>query len=374
MQNDRDQVFLAEALKLAKEGLYTTHPNPRVGCLLVKDDAVIGRGYHAKAGEAHAEVIALKEAGANAKGATAYVTLEPCSFHGRTPACANALIEAGVKRVVAAMTDPHPRNKGNGFDMLEAAGVEVVRDAANDAARALNPGHVSLHERGRPFVRIKLAATLDGRTALNNGDSKWITGSAARQDVQKLRARSSVLITGAGTVLADDPALTIRDASIAPHMPEAWVTRPRPVYVLDTSGRVPKSAKLWANPEARQVLAAGMVHERGIGLRTNEAGRVDLKALLEHCAEAELGEVLFECGPTLAGSVIASGLWDELILYLAPKLMGPGRSLLHSREIDNMVDLVTHEIVSVSQLDNDLRVIVRPGSQTQPATCDRLAV
>ena len=374
MRNDLDQVFLAEALKLAEEGLYTTHPNPRVGCLLVKDAAVIGRGYHAKAGEAHAEVLALKEAGVKAQGATAYVTLEPCSFHGRTPACASALIEAGVKRVVAAMTDPHPRNKGNGFDMLEAAGVEVVRDAANDAARALNPGHVSLHERGRPFVRIKLAATLDGRTALNNGDSKWITGSAARQDVQKLRARSSVLITGAGTVLADDPALTIRDASIAPHMPEAWVTRPRPVYVLDTSGRVPKSAKLWANPEARQVLAAGMVHERGIGLRTNEAGRVDLKALLEHCAEAELGEVLFECGPTLAGSVIASGLWDELILYLAPKLMGPGRSLLHSREIDNMVDLVTHEIVSVSQLDNDLRVIVRPGSQTQPANCDRLAV
>ena len=374
MRNDLDQAFLAEALKLAEEGLYTTHPNPRVGCLLVKDAAVIGRGYHAKAGEAHAEVLALKEAGVKAQGATAYVTLEPCSFHGRTPACASALIEAGVKRVVAAMTDPHPRNKGNGFDMLEAAGVEVVRDAANDAARALNPGHVSLHERGRPFVRIKLAATLDGRTALNNGDSKWITGSAARQDVQKLRARSSVLITGAGTVLADDPALTIRDASIAPHMPEAWVTRPRPVYVLDTSGRVPKSAKLWANPEARQVLAAGMVHERGIGLRMNEAGRVDLKALLEHCAEAELGEVLFECGPTLAGSVIASGLWDELILYLAPKLMGPGRSLLHSREIDNMVDLVTHEIVSVSQLDNDLRVIVRPGSQTQPANCDRLAV
>jgi len=148
VQKDRDQIFLAEALKLAKEGLYTTHPNPRVGCLLVKDDAVIGRGYHAKAGEAHAEVIALKEAGANAKGATAYVTLEPCSFHGRTPACANALIEAGVKRVVAAMTDPHPRNQGNGFDMLEAAGVEVVRDAASDAARALNPGHVSLHERG----------------------------------------------------------------------------------------------------------------------------------------------------------------------------------------------------------------------------------
>ena len=363
MQNDRDQAFLAEALKLAEEGLYTTHPNPRVGCLLVKDDAVIGRGYHAKAGEAHAEVLALKEAGVKARGATAYVTLEPCSFHGRTPACASALIEAGVKRVVAAMTDPHPLNKGNGFDMLEAAGVEVVRDAANGAARALNPGHVSLHERGRPFVRIKLAATLDGRTALNNGDSRWITGQAARQDVQKLRARSSVLITGAGTVLADDPALTVRDASIAPHAPEAWVTRPRPVYVLDTSGRVSKGAKVWANPEARQVLAGGMVHEKGIGLRTNEAGRVDLEALLEHCAEAELGEVLFECGPTLAESVIASGLWDELILYLAPKLMGPGRSLLHSREIDNMGDLVTHEIVSVSQLDNDLRVIVRPGSQ-----------
>ena len=361
MQNDRDQVFLAEALKLAKEGLYTTHPNPRVGCLLVKDDAVIGRGYHAKAGEAHAEVIALKEAGANAKGATAYVTLEPCSFHGRTPACANALIEAGVKRVVAAMTDPHPRNQGNGFDMLEAAGVEVVRDAASDAARALNPGHVSLHERGRPFVRIKLAATLDGRTALNNGHSQWITGPAARQDVQKWRARSAVLITGAGTVLADDPALSVRDASIAPHLPEAWVTRPRPVFVLDTSGRVPMSAKLWANPEARRVLAKGRTDERGIALRTNEAGRVDLNALLEHCAEAELGEVLFECGPTLAGSVIASGLWDELILYLAPKLMGPGRSLLHSPEIDNMGDLAAHEIVSVSQLDQDLRVIVRPG-------------
>ena len=170
-----------------------------------------------------------------------------------------------------------------------------------------------------------------------------------------------MLITGAGTVLADDPALSVRDASIAPHLPEAWVTRPRPVFVLDASGRVPMSAKLWANPEARRVLAKGTTDERGIALRTNEAGRVDLSALLEHCAEAELSEVLFECGPTLAGSVIASGLWDELILYLAPKLMGPGRSLLHSPEIDNMGDLAAHEIVSVSQLDQDLRVIVRPG-------------
>ena len=366
MLKNLDRQFLARALRLAEKGLFTTDPNPRVGCVLVKGSSVVGEGFHVKAGDPHAEALALAQAGPEAKGATAFVTLEPCSYHGRTPSCAAALIEAGVKRVVAAMTDPHPRNSGQGFDMLEQAGIEVERDADPEGAQRLNPGHVSLHQRGRPYVRVKLAATLDGRTSLLNGESRWITGPAARRDVQKWRARSSALITGIGTILSDDPALTVRDATIGPHLDPDWLMRPRPVWVLDSKGRTPSDAKVWNNPKTEIVHGATASAERGIVCALDESGYVDLGALLKRCAAREMSEVFFECGPTLAGSVIKSGLWDELILYLAPKLMGPGKSLLHWPEIDNMSALAEHEIVSVRQLGPDLRLIIKPKGPIEP--------
>lgn len=364
MLKNLDRHYLARALRLAEKGLFTTDPNPRVGCVLVQGEVVVGEGFHLKAGEPHAEALALAQAGSAARGATAYVTLEPCSYHGRTPSCAEALISAGVNRVVAAMTDPHPRNRGQGFDMLEQAGIEVERDADPTSARLLNPGHVTLHELGRPYVRVKLAATLDGRTSLMNGQSQWITGAAARRDVQKWRARSSALITGVGTILADDPTLTVRDTSIGPDVDPDWLTRPRPVWVLDPQQRTPSRAKVWNNPMAAIVHAENDKTqesiERSVSCVLNEARRIDLEALLALCASREMKEVLFECGPTLAGSVIQSGLWDELILYLAPKLMGPGQSLLHWPEIDNMSALAEHEIASVRQLGPDLRLIIKP--------------
>ena len=206
-----DAAYLARALRIAERGIFTTHPNPRVGCVLVKEDRIVGEGYHFKAGDDHAEGSALKVAGHDARGATAYVTLEPCSFTGRTPSCAAALVAAGVSRVVVAMIDPDPRNAGAGLQMLRDAGVEVITPLMEDSARALNPGHVKRHETGVPYIRLKLAMSLDGKTALRNGESHWITGNEARRDVQRLRAASSAIVTGVQTVINDDPMLTVRD-------------------------------------------------------------------------------------------------------------------------------------------------------------------
>lgn len=227
-----DQAFLAQAFRLAQQGRFTTDPNPRVGCVLVRDGRVIGEGFHQMAGGPHAEAEALANATESVIGATAYVTLEPCSYHGRTPSCADALIKAGVTRVVAAAPDPHPRNRGAGFDLLEAAGIEVIRDGDQAGARALNPGHEKTHTQGRPYVRLKLAATMDGFTGLPNGQSQWITSPAARLEVQRLRAQSSAIVTGANTVLSDDPELTVRDPRIDPLYSDLILARPKPVYEI----------------------------------------------------------------------------------------------------------------------------------------------
>ncbi|MBD3646612.1 MAG: bifunctional diaminohydroxyphosphoribosylaminopyrimidine deaminase/5-amino-6-(5-phosphoribosylamino)uracil reductase RibD, partial [Pseudomonadales bacterium] len=332
---------MAEALRLAALGRWTTHPNPRVGCVIVRNDCIVGRGYHIQAGEGHAEVNAIRDAGEGARGATAYISMEPCSFEGRTPACTGALIEAGVSRVVAGMMDPDPRVAGNGFRILEQAGIQVTWPVMEASAMALNPGFIKRNRSGLPWVRIKLAMTLDGKTALANGDSKWITGPEARRDVQRLRAASSAIVTGVRTVIDDDPALTVRPEELdVPHGDLAARIR-RPVVVLDPGLRIPREAKILANPDV--ILACrddvGRKSETAelLPLPATSTGRLDLEALLRELAARECNEVLFECGATLAGAVVASGLADEIILYAAPRLMGAGaQSLLALPAIDSM--------------------------------------
>ena len=357
-----DREYLARAFVLASQGRYTTDPNPRVGCVLVKHGRVIGEGYHQLAGGPHAEAQALNQVEGSAEGATAYVTLEPCSYHGRTPSCAAALIEAGVVRVVAAAEDPHPRNRGAGFELLEAAGIEVVRALDPDAAEALNPGHLKCHAHNRPYVRLKLAATMDGLTALPNGESQWITSAAARLDVQRLRAQSSAVVTGANTVLDDDPELTVRDPDIDPRFSSLILSRARPVYVLDSNARTTRDARVYANPQARQVCGvhARSDHPQSMRINTNPAGRIDLSEFFAKLAAEGVLEVLVESGAVLAGAVLEAGLVDELVLYMAPKLMGVGRPLLQLPELDKMSDLKNFEITEHRRIGPDLKLVLKP--------------
>jgi diaminohydroxyphosphoribosylaminopyrimidine deaminase/5-amino-6-(5-phosphoribosylamino)uracil reductase len=359
-----DQYFLAQAFTLARRGIYTTDPNPRVGCVIVRDGQIIGEGFHQSAGQDHAEVVAIDKADGDVKGATVYVTLEPCSYFGRTPACAKMLVEKGIKRVVSADYDPHPLNAGQGYAILEAAGIEVVRQANPESALQLNPGHYKSHQQGLPFVRLKMACTLDGHTALADGSSKWITSASARLDVQRLRARSSCIVTGIETILQDDPALTVREPNIDPHAGDLAINRKRPVYILDSHLRTPMSARVLAHPDARIVCGhkLGQDQARVIGASLNEDGRICLKRFLQELSEQGALEVLFECGPTLGGALIDSGLCDELIIYMAPKLMGSGRPLLQLPEIANMSALRTFSFDDVRSIGSDLRLILKPGS------------
>lgn len=361
-----DAYFLGEALRLAEKGLYTTDPNPRVGCVLVNDSRIVGKGYHLTVGGAHAEANALKEAGSASSGATAYVTLEPCSFHGRTPSCAKALIKAGVKRVVAAMADPHEKNAGKGFKMLRDAGIEVRTPLLEASARKLNPGHSKRHEIGMPFVRLKLAMSLDGKTALANGESQWITGSQARQDVQRLRARSSAIVTGVQTVVDDNPMLNVRAGELDTEHADLAASRKRPVYILDPGLRVPRNARLVKNPDNVLVCLSGMSGNTSIGARILHAEgdinkRIHLARFLEHLANDDCNEVLFECGATLAGALVEQNLWDELVVYIAPKIMGSSaRSLLQMAEIDSMGDLFNMNITDIRFVGDDIRITAVP--------------
>ncbi len=362
----KDEYYLSQAIRLAEKGLYTADPNPRVGCVLVKDDKVIGSGYHQTTGEGHAEANALAQAGAIASGSTAFVTLEPCSYHGRTPSCAQALIDAGVARVVAAMEDPHRKNAGKGFEMLRAAGIAVVTPLLADSASALNPGHIKRNLTGLPYVRLKLAMSLDGKTALSNGQSQWITGPQARADVQKLRARSSVIVTGVQTVIDDDPELRVRPKEIPVEQAALAAQRIRPVYVLDSRSRTPVESRVARRTENVIVCVQG--HSSGasygcgrLELASDSEGRVSLEALLRHLGLKDSNEVLFECGATLAGSLVAEKLCDELIVYIAPKIMGSSsRSLLNVPEIDNMGNLYHMKVVDMRMLGGDIRLTLVP--------------
>lgn len=359
---------MAEAIRLAARGIYSTHPNPSVGCVIVSQGEVVGRGWHRQAGGPHAEVFALREAGERARGAEVYVTLEPCSHQGRTPPCADALIAAGVKRVVAAMQDPHPRVAGQGLERLSAAGIEVATGLLEAQARALNPGFITRLERGRPWVRLKLAASLDGRTAMACGESRWITGAAARQDVQRLRARSSAIVTGVATVLADDPAMNVRlDAQ------QLCGVEPlrQPVrVVMDSQLRMPPKAKMLSLPGETLVLTANgnrdawrALQAAGaeVALVKDNGGRLDPVAVLELLAQREINEVLLECGPTLAGSFMAAGLVDELLVYVAPHVMGDtARGLFRLPGLSHMQDRIELEWLDVRRVGEDLRLTARP--------------
>ncbi|MEX0943075.1 MAG: bifunctional diaminohydroxyphosphoribosylaminopyrimidine deaminase/5-amino-6-(5-phosphoribosylamino)uracil reductase RibD [Pseudomonadales bacterium] len=364
MMAPTDVVFMAQALRLAEKGRYSTHPNPRVGCVIVKDDRVVGRGFHLKAGDGHAEANALAEAGNAARGSTVYCTLEPCSFHGRTPSCAESLATAGVARVVAAMVDPDPRNAGKGLDILRCAGIEVDYPLLAPSAAALNRGHVKRHKTGLPYVRLKLAMSLDGKTALENGQSKWITGGAARRDVQKLRAMSAALVTGVQTVNDDDPSLTVRADELEVEYASVSAEVARPIFILDPGARINPGARILDNPDTVLVCLPGTETElscQRVSVPDDGSGRIHLLALLKLLAAREYSEILIECGASLAGQMVAQGLVDELIVYAAPSFLGAdARSLLNIEKIDNMHDRIVIGIQDVRQIGEDIRITCVP--------------
>ncbi|WP_028919861.1 bifunctional diaminohydroxyphosphoribosylaminopyrimidine deaminase/5-amino-6-(5-phosphoribosylamino)uracil reductase RibD [Pseudoxanthomonas suwonensis] len=355
----RDQELMARALQLAARGLWTARPNPMVGCVIARDGEIVGEGWHPRTGEPHAEVFALRDAGERARGATAYVTLEPCAHHGRTPPCADALVAAGVARVVAAMRDPFPRVDGAGFARLRAAGIEVASGLLEDEARELNRGFLSRVQRGRPWLRIKLAASLDGRTAMASGESKWITGEAARADVQRWRARSSAILTGADTVLADDPALTARVGEGADLVPPLRV-------VLDSRLRSLERAKV-RDGSAPTLYLHGPDGVPPPGLEAEFAavplrdGHLDLEAALRLLGERGVNELQVEAGPALCGALLRAGLVDELLLYQAPLLLGDAaRPLFAGLGLDTMAQALRFEVVDEATFGSDRRLLLRP--------------
>lgn len=358
-----DHRHMAHALRLAERGLFTTQPNPRVGCVIAHDSEVVGEGWHQRAGEPHAEVFALRQAGERARGATAYVTLEPCAHHGRTPPCANALVNAGISRVVIAVQDPFPQVAGRGVELLRAAGVAVDVGLMHDAARELNIGFFSRVERGRPWVRVKLAMSLDGRTALADGESKWITGEAARADVQRWRARSSAILTGSGTVLADDPRLTVR-------LPEGEGFTPPLRVVLDRGLRLPEGRHVFDGSAPTLLLHASSAapdqrHQRIECASVAAQGDVlDLSAVLALLADRGCNEVHVEAGPTLCGALFAAGLVDELLLYVAPLLLGDSaQPLLHLPALTDMAGRWRLRTVDQRMLGDDIRLRLRPSER-----------
>lgn len=376
-----DHALMARALRLAERGLYTTQPNPRVGCVIAHDDQVVGEGWHQHAGEPHAEVFALHAAHGCTRGATVYATLEPCSHQGRTPPCADALVEAGVARIVVASDDPNPKVAGAGLLRLRDAGIRVETGLMRDAARELNRGFFARFELGRPWVRVKLAMSLDGRTALANGESKWVTGAAARADVQRWRGRSSAILTGAGTVRADDPRLTVRlpvselpashetgngeDAESAPAQPfrpwrvvlDARLDALQPgVHLLDGSAPTLVLHAPDARPRddryARVELAA---------IQCDVNGRLDLDAVLKLLAARGVNELQVEAGPALCGALFERGLVDELLLYVAPILLGDGaRPLLALPILEDMAARRNLRSMEQRMLGTDRRLLLRP--------------
>jgi diaminohydroxyphosphoribosylaminopyrimidine deaminase/5-amino-6-(5-phosphoribosylamino)uracil reductase len=346
---------MARALQLAERGLYTTSPNPRVGCVLVKNNTVVGEGWHVRAGEPHAEVHALREAKHQARGATAYVTLEPCSHYGRTPPCADALIAAGVVRVVIAAQDANPLVAGQGIDKLRAANIQVECGLMEAAARELNIGFFSRMTRGTPWVRSKIAASLDGRTALENGTSKWITGAAARQDVQHWRARSCAVLTGIGTVLADDPQLNVRGIETER---QPWRV------VLDRKLRIAPEAKIVQGGNTLIYTASGDEKKhatlQACGAEVVAMEQYDLAVILRDLAQRGINEVLVEAGRTLNGALFKAKLVDELVLYLAPQLLGDAaRGMADLGALTQLEQRVELAWQDMRQVGNDLRITVR---------------
>lgn len=367
-----DFAFMAQALRLAERGLYTTMPNPRVGCVLVKDGQVIAEGWHRRAGEGHAEVNALQVAGEEARGATAYVTLEPCSHTGRTGPCSRALVAAGIARVVYAMEDPNPLVSGDGLALLRAAGVEVAGPVLEDDARALNPGFVKRMERKLPWVRCKLAMSMDGRTAMASGESKWITGPKARADVQRLRARSCAIISGVDSVVQDNSSLMVRvDELGLSNAADAAAKQPLRV-ILDSHLRVPRHALLFKqtspillvhNGTASAAQTEGWPEYVELLVLPAKDGRIDLVSLLQELARRQCNEVLVEAGATLAGSFLRRGLLDEIIMYMAPKLLGSKARPVFELPLDTMSSTLALNITDIRAVGRDWRITAVPDTE-----------
>ncbi len=387
MTTAQDSHWMACALRLAERGLYSTSPNPRVGCVLVRDGKVVGEGWHQRAGEAHAEIHALSAAGEEARGATAYITLEPCSHHGRTPPCTDALLAAGVKRVVAAVQDPNPQVAGLGLEKLRAAGIEVECGLMEAAARELNIGFFSRMTRGMPWVRSKIAMSLDGRTALHNGTSQWITGKAARQDVQHWRARSCAVLTGIGTILADDPQLNVREVETSRQplrvVVDSYLRLPLTARILsaeytlspaplpggegicslspgesEARGRARERVLVYtATQDAGKIAALEKAGAR-VTVLPDANGRVDLSAALRDLTANGCNEVLVEAGSALNGALLQAGLVDELVLYLAPQLLGDmARGMAAMGELTDLNQSIELDWRDVRQVGSDLRIV-----------------
>ncbi|WP_241645384.1 bifunctional diaminohydroxyphosphoribosylaminopyrimidine deaminase/5-amino-6-(5-phosphoribosylamino)uracil reductase RibD [Rosenbergiella metrosideri] len=367
-----DQVFMQQALDLAKRGRFTTNPNPNVGCVIVQDGEVVGQGWHKKAGEGHAEVNALREAGDKARGATAYVTLEPCSHHGRTPPCCDALIAAGISRVIVAMQDPNPQVAGRGLHRLRQAGIEVEFGLLAAEAEALNRGFLKRMRTGFPWVQLKLAASLDGRTAMANGESKWITSSAARQDVQEFRAQASAILTTSKTVLVDNPSMNVRWSELSPAAQatiggEELLGQPIRV-VLDRHRQVNDDQTLFTVTEAqtwRVVTQPGV--DSSCWTKTlvvpEHQENIDLVALMMVLGKQEVNTVWVEAGASLAGQLLQAGVVDELILYMAPTLMGTdARGLCVLPGLEHLAQALRFEIQDIQQVGPDIRIILQPTS------------
>lgn len=365
--SQQDAAFMQLALDLAKQGEFTTTPNPSVGCVLVKDGEVVGKGFHAKAGEPHAEVMALREAGENARGATAYVTLEPCSHFGRTPPCAKGLVEAGVSKVIAAMCDPNPQVAGKGLQILSDAGIESAVGLLEENAEQLNKGFLKRMRTGKPFVQLKLAMSIDGKTAMASGESKWITGVQARADVQQYRAKASAILSTSQTVLADDPSLNVRWEELPLDVKAGYAQEKlrQPVRViLDSSHKVRSDFKvfstespLWLVGEDDYPLTGFPVFTDYLQLDRNQ-GETRLQALMAELGKRQINTLWVEAGATLAGALIAENLVDELIIYMAPKLLGDqARDLCHLPNLTQLADAPLWQLQSCEPVGDDLKLI-----------------
>lgn len=360
-----DTAYMARAIELAKKGWYTARPNPRVGCVIVRAGQVVGEGWHHRAGGPHAEVVALKAAGEAARGATAYVSLEPCNHHGRTPPCADALMTAGIERVVYGLADPH-RVAAGGLGKLQTAGIAVDGPVLEQQALALNPGFVKRCQTGIPRVTLKLAASMDGRSAMASGESQWITGPAARRDVQRLRAENAAIITGIGTVLEDNPSLTVREPQPGLGVDDLADMQPLRV-IVDSRLRTTEGLNILQPPGGVLVATAqseGHVSGAELCSLPDDGGKVDLQALLLELGRREYSDVLVEAGGKLAGVFLQQGLVDELIIYMAPKLLGSDGMPMAVLPFEAMSEALALEITDIRAVGKDWRITAKPGGGT----------
>ncbi|BCT87845.1 bifunctional diaminohydroxyphosphoribosylaminopyrimidine deaminase/5-amino-6-(5-phosphoribosylamino)uracil reductase RibD [Acinetobacter variabilis] len=356
----QDQIWMRRAIELARQGQYSTKPNPNVGCVIVKDGIIVGEGFHPKAGQPHAEVFAMRQAGEQARGATAYVTLEPCAHYGRTPPCAKGLVEAGLAKVIVACPDPNPLVAGKGVQILKEAGIEVEVGICEDEAHLLNDGFLKAMATGMPYVRLKIASSLDGRTAMASGESKWITGVEARQDVQHWRAISGAVITGIDTVLADDCQLNVRSLKEVDDI--STIVQPKRI-ILDRQGRLPLTAKILENPET--VMVMGPYRQELAELGVIQLEIQPLKELLQQLVQLhQIYDVLVESGATLSTAFLQAGLVDELISYVAPTLLGQtARSMLNA-EFSRMAEQLRFKLQDVTRVGDDVRFRLIPSQET----------